>query len=353
VSLKFVDSWDHYQTIDIGKKWTIGESGHVIGSDPAIARHASYLQLEHYAAVSTPDFGEAATVIVGFAYKFTNTGVFLSDRPMLHFLSDGGTEEECYLRRGIGAYLDKLELWRVGDEEPLARSTSVLVCDTWYYIEIKLKVAVAGSFEVRVDGDVWLSDADADTHAVNSYCDVIMLVADETYHGAFVWDPVYFDDLYICDATGGKNNDFLGPVHVVALYPNGVGAHTDWTPLAGANYQCVDESSDDYPDADTYVSSLSAADIDTYGFDSVPYPPGGENTVAGVQVNLWCRQTIPDGRTIAPVIRSSELDYEGTAVPLTVGYLDEHEAFDNEPNTDTDWTITNVNAAQFGMKLVT
>jgi hypothetical protein len=101
------------------------------------------------------------------------------------------------------------------------------------------------------------------------------------------------------------------------------------------------------------VSSLSAADIDTYGFESVPYPPGGENTVAGVQTNLWCRQTIENGRTIAPVIRSSELDYDGTVVPLTVGYLDEHEAFDNEPNTDTNWTITNVNAAQFGMKLVT
>ena len=42
------------------------------------------------------------------------------------------------------------------------------------------------------------------------------------------------DDVYVCDTSGGRNDDFLGDVKVVTLRPNADTAQADFTPSAGS-----------------------------------------------------------------------------------------------------------------------
>lgn len=245
-----------------------------------------------------------------------------------------------YIRRGgspAGGYV-------TGDDGTLlVAGTRVLVPGIYYYVEMKVYVhGSTGRVIVRINGVVDIDFTGNTLGAVNLLVDAWRPILSSS-------NPVYWDDLYFADNTGAQNNDFLGDVRVEALFPNATGAAGTWTPnAAGANYTKVNEAS---PDSDTtYVSTGVVGNIDEYNFtDSTAVAA----VIKGIQTGLFARKEDAGARTIAPVIRQTATDYVGTAVALGVAYAEYQQMYELNPATGVAFTLAEVNADQYGVKLVT
>lgn len=179
--------------------------------------------------------------------------------------------------------------------------------------------------------------------------------------GAATW---YVDDVYLLDGvpadTGVQgpdgllyNNDFLGDVHVEALYPTAAGRtqttdNTPWTPSAGANWQNVD---DHPPDEDvTYNSAEAAGQRDTYQYILIrPLPCG---TISRPLYGLiWLgrlrAEAAESEATVLPVVRrivggtfATDVVETGDAQLISAdSYQYYPHAFDRNPTlSDAPWT---------------
>ena len=81
------------------------------------------------------------------------------------------------------------------------------------------------------------------------------------------------DDLYVCDATGAANNDFLGDCQVLTRLPSGNGSSTQWLGSDGNsvdNYALVNETS---PSSAEYVGSSTSGQRDLLAVTDLPATP--------------------------------------------------------------------------------
>jgi hypothetical protein len=339
MSLRFMDGFDHYATADITKKWTAagneftietGSSGRFNGF--CLLASAGGGGQNCYKAFESQDIW-----IVGFAVKLSRVDTAAR---ILSLNDDASIQVEVQLTAGA-----KLCIMRNGTL--LATGTTALVADTWYYLQFKATIADAISADscILKIGSVTEINlaAGTDTRATSN------LGANRValWHGAA---PVSlrFDDVYVLDGTGSAPyNDFLGDVRVETLWANGAGTHTDWTPSAGANYQCVDETQQN-GDTD-YVSTATVGDIDTYNFGPLSTTPPA---IFAVQTVITHRKDDAGSPTIAPYLKAGSTNHEGTAVAVLDSYSMTVEIFEQDPATSAAWTPSAVNALEAGVKLV-
>ena len=157
----------------------------------------------------------------------------------------------------------------------------------------------------------------------------------------------YFDDLYFCDGSGSRNNDFLGDMKVETIFPSGNGNSNDWSSSSGGdNYTNVDENP---PNDDTdYNYSTLSGNIDTFAFENLTTVSGSIN---GIQLNILARKDDAGTKIVKQVIRRGSVDY----VIENPHYMADAYAYyvdivEEDPSTSSDWTITGINAAEFGYK---
>jgi hypothetical protein len=116
--------------------------------------------------------------------------------------------------------------------------------------------------------------------------------------------------------------------------------------LTGANWQEVDEVTP--PDGDTsYNYESSVGDIDTFVTPGV----SAASTVYGVQTNLYARKDNTGARQVSDIVRQGGTDYAGTTGTLSASYQF-FSTLRNQDPTNSNWTAANVNADEFGYKLV-
>lgn len=225
----------------------------------------------------------------------------------------------------------------------IATGTTVLVAGSWYYLEVKLFIntgtPASGTVEVHLNGATEIASTAGNfgsTAAGN-----LLLGTTGTSSAA---DQVSWDDIYVLDTTGSApRNTFLGDVRIETIYPNGAGNYTQWTPDSGSNYARVNEAQ---ADGDTsYVSDSTVGHRDSYAFGNID----AGATVYGVQTNLYARKDDAATRQVAPFIRQSSTDYDGTTVTLGSNYTVYSQLYNQDP-TSADWTPTTVNADEFGIK---
>ena len=344
MALLFCDSFDHYASAGMAYKWTYRDGANVT-IDASYGRFSTGgCKITYNSSGVYKTHDQKRTLVAGVAVKVPNVtpGVITP----IAFCEALYTQPQCCVCVNASKYLEV----RRGDNNGtvLATSTDPLT-QGWHYVEFKAYIDdSAGTTEVHLDGvevaELTLTDQDTQNRT-NNYADITRLCLSTGGSQA----DYYFDDFYLCDTTGSYCNDFLGDIRVECKLPDGAGdsVNTDWTPSAGDNYECVNESP---PTDDTdYVSSETADNIDTYAFAALATTAG---SVKAVTVWNYARKDDAGTRQIAAVARHDTSESYGSTVTLSATYTHYGEIYHVNPSTTSAWTIAEVNEAEFGVKLI-
>lgn len=341
MALLFCDSFDHY-TAPASKGWSVVN----VGIAGARNGNGMYVQGNWQAGVT----GTASRTWTPSSEIILGTAIYIGNSNLTQWrldLREGGTVHLSVTVNGSG----QLEFRRGAGGTLLGTSTTVVAASTWFYLEVRVKVHdTTGTLRVRVNGteEITLSGQDTRNGGTSGVIDGLLLTANQiTFSGP--WN-VYFDDMYVCDVSGTTNNDFLGDIVVKALFPN---ANGNSSVLAGSdgnstdNYALVDETA---PNDDTdYVESSTPGDKDTYGYQDLSYVSAD---VYAVQVLPYAKKNDAGSRTIKSVARVSGVEADGPAKTLTTAYQYLSDIRETKPGGGS-WTIADVNAAEFGVKIDT
>jgi len=228
----------------------------------------------------------------------------------------------------------------------LATSTNTVSGGIWYYVEFKATInSTTGVIELRVNGSStgWVpSTGSLNTQNTgNATANVLGI-------GQISAVQQVSDDVYMLDSTGSVNTTFLGPVRVAALDPAQAGNYSQWTPNGGTNFANVADGP--APDGDnTFNQSSTAGQLDSYVYEDVPATSG---SVFAIQHNIYARQDAGAQRTIARLIRRSGTDYVGSNQLTSTSYTYYLQVDETDPSTSSAWSIAGLNAAEFGVKLI-
>jgi hypothetical protein len=324
----FLDSFDHYTTADLGKKWDATGSGTVSAGNGR--NGTASMRMPGNAGGPVKNVPNMQTVFAGFAFRMNGTppgGGFT-----IYVLNDGGTNQASLNVNGSGF----LEVRRGITTVLATAATNALSAGTYYYIEARFTLHSSfGVAEVHVNGTTVINATGLNTIVTaNAYATSVSLSCGGT--GAPGTD---FDDFYLA------TDAFCGDCRVIALLPQGAGNYSQWTPSAGLGYQCVDEAA---MNSDTdYVSSATPGQRNSYDFTSV----GATGVIKAVQHVTAVRKDDAGARTIKQFARAGGTDYDGSAVSVPDTYAMQTRVLVTNPATGTDWTVSAVDSSEFGCKL--
>lgn len=340
MALLFMDGFDTYAAADITKKWSGYSNVPTVNSTAARSGaqglFISSNAINLYKSLTAGD----NTIVWGAAVKWPGGFTYGADVPYVFIVQSGAGTNQLYV---LNDSAGRLSVYR-GGGTLLAGPGVALASNTWYYIELKsvVRTGTNGSFELKVNGASYLSASGINTAGAGS---------DGWGRIYLTWASfgagLYYDDMYVLDGTGAVNNDFWGPVVVKTVVPDGAGNYTQMTASAGSNYQCVDDSPTMNNDTD-YVSETTVGEKDTYTFGAI----GLTGAIRGVQANIYVRSDGGGAETVSPLWRISGVDYEGTAQNISTSYVDLRQCYDVSPATASAWTVSEIDGAEFGQKLV-
>jgi hypothetical protein len=338
MTLRFVESFDHYATADLLEKWTAVDSNI---SGQAISAGNGRRGTNAFSSTTTGRglvraVPAHATYTIGAALNLASNGIG-SQTTFFEFRELGSIHLQMRLNTDLSVTVRR-------NTTTLATSAAgVIPANGFSYIEFKATVNdTTGAYEVRVNGATVLSGSGADTR--DGGTGVVTTIA--LLHAA---NNSYIDDVYICDGAGSANTTFLGDVRVDAGLPNANGNSSQLLGSDGNstnNYQLVDETP---PNDDTdYVGSATASQKDTYGFPNMLHTP---SSIFGVQVSINAKKDDAGLRSVCSVTRSGGSDTDGATQALGTSYVYFLEVLENDPNTAAAWTQSGYNAAEFGLKV--
>lgn len=340
MAMLYCDSFDHYSsnTDFVRKGWTTGGDAVTTANGRNSTRALEYgafnRDIRRSLGLNTD------VVIAGVAFR-TETLYPANTLKIISFMDGASEQIEVRLQNNhfLGVYRAGTLLSGDGPTE--------IILATWYYIEFKVTIGNAGSYEVRVNGAQELVDASEDTqNTANAFANIVRLGGIGSGTQAATWR---MDDFYVCDDSGGVNDDFLGDIRVEATFPDGNGNTSNFDGSDGNstdNYLLVDETTT--PDDDTtYVESPDVGDKDTYTFGNLVTSAG---TVLAVQPVLLARKTDAGSRRMASVARHSATEVDSADHVLGDSYLYHTDVRETKPGGGT-WSISDVNGAEFGQKV--
>jgi hypothetical protein len=232
----------------------------------------------------------------------------------------------------------------------LGTSTNAMSVSQWYYIEAKVKTDnTTGTVDVKVNGVTWLTLSSQDTQVTaNAYVNLVGFGADPVSATGMQQDIM---DMVVLDTAGSApTNDFLGDVRVEGILPSGNG---NTSQLVGQdanstdNYLNVDEDAPGADDDTTYNESSTVGDKDTYNYPSLTPTTG---TVFGVQISPHAKKTDAGTRSIVSVARLSGTETDGSTQTLNSSYAYLPDVRETKPGGGV-WSISDVNSAEFGVKV--
>lgn len=345
MALRFIDSFSHYRTAQIPAKWdTVGPASPTIevgvgrcGADAMqfdvttgcwVSKGSTYTN-----AVGVTGFAMKVTLMTFGFFDFFFYGSVLQHHLALRWNQDGS-----------------IEVWRQ-DAGPVLLATSgpgVVHTGEWFYIEFKAFIDPAVGYVIlKVNGTTVINATGLNTDSNSAPAGLTFIRLNAGASTTFL-----IGDLYTLDDTTGANNDFLGDTRVEYLHPDANGANQAWDVVPGItpHWQAVYDASG--PDDDTtYIHTSTVGLLDTESFSNTGLPSG---SIFGVQVGLYARKTDSGARTIAPVVRHGGIDNIGAnQSPSFASYVYLLQLFATNPGTGVAWTISDVNNAEFGVKLTT
>jgi hypothetical protein len=315
-------------------------------TDTCSAFSRQSLNVSTGARVLTPATGRGANDHLYIAFWFMLENSVTVEQAMVELYSNTYTENSIKITTS-----HELRVINPLASELGISSTDVITPGTWHYIEIKWvhKDSIsADDCIVKVDGNEVLNlTATTDTKYYTGDC-----MSHYGFRcGVQGGDNNFYDDVIIYDANGSTWNDFMGPRYISTLIPDGAGNYSQWTRSGGAaNYETVDDA--EYNSDTSYIETSTLNNIDTYTFGNLD---ASVNAVDAVFLNTVAKKSAGDNfRTVAPLIRISSTDYEA-AYPITMpdAYINTKKLYMDSPATATAWTPSEINGAEFGIKVKT
>lgn len=343
MALIFMDSFAHWTGAGVAQKWTGGGTTSLTTAlDSLYPNHYNvYLDYRNWAA--TPVFAAAGTIMVHFRfYRNFNSGTM----GMINLYS--GTTCRGSLTISANTSPAGVITYSRDTNNALGSTSLGLAYQTWYDIQLKVYFhGTLGTVDLLVNGDSWLALTNQNTGSgYTTNCVNIGDRAAQTSGGGSNWA-----DFVLWDTTGSYNNSWpIGDVRVECIRPNAAGSSTAWTrggTDSGANWSQLDETT--YNSDTDYVYSATAAQKDTYNFTSLT---SASADVYAVQYNGVIRKDAAGSRSICPIWRPASTDYEGATFAVGDSYTIAREIKETSPETSTAWTVSEVNGAQFGIKMV-
>jgi hypothetical protein len=220
-------------------------------------------------------------------------------------------------------------------------TNTYIAANTWYYAEMKAYCASSGGYViVRLNGVEILNVSGINTaySSGNPNTGRVKILGH---------DQFYFDDWYICDNSGTKNNDFLGDIKVLSYTPSRSGSRIDFTPVgADSNYQAVNEA---LQNSDTnYVTQSGIGMYDLYGFTA----PSISGSLLGIQQTVTARKDDSGTRFIKLIGSYGSNNAESSSISLLDTYRTYFNIYESRIGTSEDWTLNDLNSAEFGFKIV-
>ena len=350
MALLFIDSFDHYQADQMPAKWTTVHENtpapEILVGGGRCGTNCLRMRFSATAFVTKGLAFGSTTVVTGFALQFVQ---FSTINNLKFFFYNASGDEQLALSRAEDG---SLHVWRMDTASGVLLASSVpdvVRTLNWYFIEFKATIDnAAGAIEVRVNGATVISAAGIDTQASGAPAAVTEIKFDSL--GGQV--NYLVEDLYALDSTGGApNNDFLGDVRVEYLRPTAPGANQAWVVVGvPTHWQAVDDG--DSPDDDvTYITTAAAGATDTQEYSNTGLPSG---TIFGLQIDLYVRKTDSGLRSVAPIVRHGGVDFAGTPQnPSFASYTYLMQLYMTNPGTAAPWTIADVNAAEYGIRVTT
>lgn len=270
-----------------------------------------------------------STIVAGFALRFfasADTGVCLK------FIDNATTQ--IYLNINSSSQIEV----KHGNGTILGTSTSLISDTTWTYIEFKAVINNStGSFDLRINGVSEVSDTNIDTqNSSNSYVDKVALGKDA---GSFSFE---FDDYYI------NNSEFLSTIKVYTIVPTS-DSSVAWTPSAGSNYECVDDAGQGHDSDTSYITATTTNIKDLYGLSDLALTSG---VIKGIAHNFTARKTDLNPTNIEPIIEVNGSEYTSTSQSMTTSYLNYQTIWENNPDTASAWTYSDIDSLIAGIQTV-
>lgn len=216
----------------------------------------------------------------------------------------------------------------------------------YHYVEMDATIDnAAGAVAVRVDNVQIINLVGVDTQE-QAAADITLCriggIGTNTNAGTSTLD---IDDVYALTATGAPNS-FLGDTRMTPLFPTGAGFYTEWTPLAGNNWDNVNDNPAD--DDATYNIGDTVGERDTYAMSDLSAAAGA--TIHAVVLNIVARKDDAGTREISGKIRQAGVDANGVNIPLTAAYKRHPVWFPTDPSAAA-WSVAKVNSMEAGAEV--
>lgn len=343
----WIEGMESHQTLTQYARKYASTSGSLANKSGRVFGNAGAIQSTVFV---TPPIGSGNTFVIGYGlqYVFHNTGLNSGNQGLYCEL---GSDEQFHIETESGSGLGvRFNLKRGAT---LIATSDYFDFGVWHYFEWKITVRAGtdGTYELRHNGTLSMSGT-----SVN--------LADTGGDG---WDTfafrhttnassiLFYDDMYVLDGTGAKNNDFIGPSIVEAAEVNGDGATVAWTNNGtGANYTSVDDAGGSAPDesgAGGTNGSDTNAQKDLYALGDLAQITG---TIHAVQLGVQLGMATAGTRTVKTKYRdpdTTEADGDSHVVDSTA--FDEFtQVFDDNPASAVAWDVADIDDGQFGVEVV-
>lgn len=212
----------------------------------------------------------------------------------------------------------------------------------WHTLEGEVTINnTTGSWIVRLDGVEKINQTGIDTQSSGAaQATVVQLGA-----SAQNWYGPYYRHLALWTTSGVEPTGWMGDIKIDWRQPNAAGSSAQFTPSAGANYTCVDESP---PSDSDYIEDSTVGHKDFYTIPSLSIATG--QVFAVIRVSR-ARKTDAGTGSIRQNVKASGTEGNGGDIALTTNDVYYRTAFPTNPNTAAAWAIAEVNAMEIGSEI--
>lgn len=269
------------------------------------------------------------TITVGFAFRCSN---LLTRQIMILNPAASTTEQFSLWQHADGSFSVR------NGATTLATSAAALhVINTWYYLELAVTIANAGSFELRLNGANICSGSGDTMGAANANTGRITLP--EPASSGTMW----YDDLYIRDDL-----TFIGPCQIFYRRSLAAVGGGNFNMTATAAYVFPLLTGDQIADTVSYIVGDAVAEEQFVTF---------ENLLKQTNATVYCASLLCFARTDAgtatvnPVVKSGASETVGTSWALDTTFRFRRRIFATDPDTAAAWSRAALAASYGGIRI--